>query len=566
MKNTTRNYTAVLVLVLFLVSCKDITELNKNTNGVEPQTVNPDLILPTVLTETGKTFLNLGFGDASGIVQHTQGDAFNAGRDYYDWGQSNSWISPSSSSGDFYGIQRNNKLLYDRSVTLGYKFHQAISLIVKSMNFGLVADLWGDAPYSMANQGETGTPETISPAYDSQESIYAGIMADLETANTLLATNPASLETVSSGIDVIYDGDPTKWRKLANTLLLRYYMRLSNKKPDVAKAGIEKIVNNPTQYPIILETADDATMNYPGVTGGVDDWPGNTYFDASGQGYRRLKPCQTLVSALQKLNDPRLAVWAKKVETPLAIDPSLPDTTDKISNGVRYFGVKAPALLQTQKIAPVNTDPNYVGLPPGIQSPSTYNANPVVGQASYNPHVSYLNEIYTQPSTTKSPLLKARLASAAEVQFILAEAALKGMAVGDAQMYYNAGVRASLTTWGVGSQYATYIANPGVAFVGTVKQVITQKWIASWTAATEAWFDWRRTGYPEMKAGPYAKRPELPVRFYYSIDEQRYNTANTTAAMGNLAQTQYSQADGANSAWSKPWLLQGSGSPSNFPY
>ncbi|WP_338876346.1 SusD/RagB family nutrient-binding outer membrane lipoprotein [Spirosoma sp. SC4-14] len=563
MKTRIGKYTAsfMLLLTLFFSSCKDITELNVNSNGVVPQNVNPDLILPTVLTEAAKSYLNLGFGDVSGIVQHTQGDAFNSGRDYYDWGQSNSWTSSGSSSGDFYGIQRNNKLLYDRSVALGYEFHQAISLIMKSMIFGLVADLWGDAPYTWANRGEEGTVAAISPAYDSQESIYTAIMADLETANTLLSKNKNSLETVSSTVDVYYGGDPAKWRKFANTLLLRYYMRLSSKKPDVAKAGIEKIVSNPDTYPLITDQADDATMSYPGVTSGVDDWPTNTYFDASGQNYRRVKPCQTLVGALQSLNDPRLAVWAKKVEIPIVIDPTLPPTTDQVVNGVRYFGTAAPALLQTQQIAPVNTNPNYVGLPAGIQSPSTYNANPIVGQASYNPHVSYLNEMYMQPSTSKAPLLKARLASAAEVNFILAEAALKGWAAGDAKTNYYAGIKASLTTWGVSSQYDTYIANKGVVFDGTVKQVITQKWIAGWTAATEAWFDWRRTGFPELKAGPYAKRSVLPVRFYYSIEEQRYNTDNANKAIANLVISQYSQSDDKNSAWSKMWLLDGTSTP-----
>ena len=127
------------------------------------------------------------------------------------------------------------------------------------------------------------------------------------------------------------------------------------------------------------------------------------------------------MGALQSLNDPRLAIWAKKVEIPIVIDPTLPPITDN----VRYFGTAASALLQTQQIAPVNTDPNYVGLPPGIQSPSTYNANPIVGQASYNPHVSYLNEMYMQPSTAKAPLLKARLALAAEVQFIIESELMK---------------------------------------------------------------------------------------------------------------------------------------------
>jgi hypothetical protein len=88
-----------------------------------------------------------------------------------------------------------------------------------------------------------------------------------------------------------------------------------------------------------------------------------------------------------------------------------------------------------------------------------------------------------------------------------------------------------------------------------------QKWIASWTAATEAWFDYRRTGLPALTAGPAAKRQALPLRFYYMQDEIRINAKNATAAMDKLEITNYSQADGKNSAWSKPWLLIGTSKP-----
>jgi hypothetical protein len=184
--------------------------------------------------------------------------------------------------------------------------------------------------------------------------------------------------------------------------------------------------------------------------------------------------------------------------------------------------------------------------------------NPTPGQTSHNPHVSFLNDIY---KAATGPLLKARLLSAAEINFILAEAALKGWGVGEADAYYEAGVRASLETWGVDDEYDTYIASPEVAYNGTLDQVIEQKWIASWTAATEAWFDYRRTGFPELEAGLAGLREVLPVRFYYMQDELMLNQANAEQALNNLEVTSYTQADGKNSAWSKPWLIQGTGKP-----
>mgnify|MGYP000883686782 CR=1 FL=1 len=106
-----------------------------------------------------------------------------------------------------------------------------------------------------------------------------------------------------------------------------------------------------------------------------------------------------------------------------------------------------------------------------------------------------------------------------------------------------------------------YIAGADVKYNGTLQQIIEQKWIASWTAAQEAWFDYRRTGFPELKTGPQAKRSVLPVRFYYMLDERNLNKTNTESAMSKLETTPYSTVDGKNSPWSKPWVIQGTGKP-----
>lgn len=534
-----------LLLSGLTFSCKDLTELNENPNGVAPETVNPNLILPTVLTEAAKLYVNLGYQDIAGVVQHTQKDAWSSGHNDYDWGGDQSWNA-------YYDVLRNNNLLYNRAVEMKLEFHQGVALVMKSFMFGLITDLWGDAPYTSALNGELGAVTDIKPAFDDQSVIYAGIIADLEKANTLLSKSKADYQSIVDNVDVYYAGDPTKWRKMANSLLLRYYMRISAKQPEIAKAGIEKIAASAENYPVITSTADDATMGFPGNSE-ADAWPANAVIDASGSNYRRIKMCATLVEKLQTLKDPRLGIWANKIQIPLVVDATLPAGTDKIVDGKRYL---SPDKVGTTQI---DTDPEYVGLPPSFSAlPSAYNLNPTPGQTSYNPHVSFLNDIY---KAAKGPLLRARLISAAEVEFILAEAALKGWSAGSAKTHYEAGVKASLGTWTVGSNYDAYIAQAGVTFDNTLKQVIEQKWIASWTAATEAWFDYRRTGLPELKAGPAAKRQVLPLRFYYMRDELNINKTNAAVALSKLQITTYSQADKENSPWSKQWLLQGTSKP-----
>lgn len=542
-----RNVAALIVFVALFFSCEDLTELNKNPNGADPNDVNPNLVMSTVLTEASREYVNLGYGIVAGVVQHTQKDGWWSDHNNYDW-SNQSWSG-------FYAILEDNKLVYDRSTELGMEFHQGVSLIMKSFVFGLITDLWGDAPYSSALQGEM-LGDNLRPSFDSQETIYNGILADLEAANALLSKPVDEYEGIVGDADVIYDGDPLAWRKFSNSLMLRYYMRISDKKPDVAKAGIEKIVNDPTTYPIITSSDEDATMSYPGNSQNTA-WPNSTVFDASQSNFSRIKMAATLVDKLQDLEDPRLGVWAAKVEIPLVVDGGLPAGTDEIveidGKQVRQM---APDVVGSTEI---DTDPEYVGLPPGLLGlPVLYNFNPNANQGAFNPHVSQLNDIYKEAS---GPLLKARLLSAAEVNFILTEAALKGWNVGDAQTHYEAGVKASMETWGVDGDYDTYIAETGVAFDGSLEQVMEQKWIASWTAATESWFDYRRTGLPDFQAGPAGKRGELPVRFYYMTDELRLNADNAESAMEQLEVTNFSQADGQNSAWSKPWLLQGTNKP-----
>ena len=68
---------------VFFISCEDLSEVNENPNGVEPETVNPNLVLPTVLTEAAKAFVNLGYQDVAGVVQHTQKDAWSNGHNDY---------------------------------------------------------------------------------------------------------------------------------------------------------------------------------------------------------------------------------------------------------------------------------------------------------------------------------------------------------------------------------------------------------------------------------------------------------------------------------------------------
>lgn len=549
--------TLVIILGFCIVAACDekLTEMNINPNGIDPATANPNLLMPTVLAPAAQMYLELGFGDMAGTVQHTQKNGWFGGHNHYDWG-ARDWSG-------WYGIQRTNALLEKRAIEMENEFFEGVALTMKSFIFGNITDLWGDAPYTQAIKGDQGGIDFEAPVFDPQETIYLGIIEDLKTAASLFAS--ADVEGVSESADLYYGGDPEKWQRFANSLLLRYYMRISEKRPDLAKPGIEAVYNSG----MYIESPDqDATLDY---TGGADDvWPSlYTSVDA----FTRWQAAETLIEQMTSTNDPRISVWFEPVAVQWVADPGLATAEEQfIRADGTPLAVKNYSYLEFQEMKDTKFtrrfNPNdvtydddlYVGLPAGLTIPASYNGNPAPGQGTHNQHVSQLAPIYATAGS-EGDILQARIISAAEVSFILAEAALNGYAVGSAEEHYYDGIQHSLQTWGKANEYSTFITQPGVVFDATIEQVITQKWVASWTAATEAWMDFRRTGFPALQAGPASTQPVVPVRFTYGNDELNNNQANATAAASRLEVTPYSGLVGANSPWSKPWIIQGTGEP-----
>ncbi len=560
MINFQKIYKILLVcIVLGTVSCADkLEELNQNPNAVDPSSANPNLMLPTVLAATAKEYNKLGFGTVGGVVQHMQEDGWYTSYNHYTWVPEN-W-------GHWYGALRTNELIIQRSEALGWSFHKGVGLTMRAFLFGTISDLWGDVPYTEALKGGSSSPIT-HPKYDSQETIYLGIIEDLKAASALFAQKNTT--GLIASYDVYYGGNAEKWQKFTNTLLLRYYMRLSEKLPQVAKQGVESVYQSGVY---ILNAADDTKHQYLGTDAG-NSWPTAGGFTSDDSGFRRRKGCSTLMNTLLANSDPRTQVWFQPVYCQWIADSNLTVAVDPFirRNGVLTNIVSLTDVQYRAEIAAGNTftrryNPEtfttvldtrrYVGVPPGLQTPDGYNYNPTPGQTVENQHVSQLAPVFRNRN---GELLAMRLASAAESSFILAEAAQRGWAVGSAQTHYNRGVQESLNAWGVGSSYGTYVAQPSVAYNNTLNRIMEQKWIAGFAAATEAWFDFRRTGLPAFKAGPASAVPHLPLRFIYGTNEINNNTINLESALTKL--TPFSSTLGNNSQWSKPWIVQGTSKP-----
>jgi len=547
-----------LVLALITVtSCDEkLTELNVNPEGVDPATVNPNLMVATVITNSVSPHFDC---EHAGVMQYVQKSGWSSDLNKYDWIGEKDWTG-------LYSNLRNANHLYMRAEEEGMEFQQGLAVVMRALNFGYIADNWGDAPYTAALNAINGEQEDLFPVFDSQETIYRGIIDELKEANTLLSKSKGDYKGIDPDVDVLYHGDPGQWRKMANSLMLRYYMRVSSKLPTYAKDGIEEILNNPGTYPIFSSEEDDATMDYP-VTSASDSWPNAIAFDASESNFNRVQLCAGFRDVLVEYNDPRLGVWFNKSVTKITVSTAQSPEADIVVDGVRYIHPDSMAVRdwviydRNNWVADVNAGKvlvdtmEYPGLPIASTTGegSAWNLNPHVIQGGPNVHNSQLADKYKEAN---GDLLKARVISYAEVAFILAESAQKGWSVGSQQTWYENGVKASFNTWGVGDDASAYLAEPGVAYDGSLEQIITQKWIANWTRADEAWYDWRRTNFPTLTIGPKGRREAMPLRWRYGNDEKNRNNDNYQVAINNLVETDYTATDGKDSSWSKFWLLQ----------
>lgn len=97
----------------------------------------------------------------------------------------------------------------------GDRVYAGIAKVMEAYLVGMAASIWGDIPYREA------VTDSVTPVLDPQEQVYADVQALLDEAITDLAsgTGPGP-----GAVDLVYGGDATKWRQVANTLKARYYM------------------------------------------------------------------------------------------------------------------------------------------------------------------------------------------------------------------------------------------------------------------------------------------------------------------------------------------------------
>jgi hypothetical protein len=391
----------------------------------------------------------------------------------------------------------------------GDKNTLAIVRIMQAYNYQLLVDSFGDIPYTEALQGTT----NLKPKYDKDSYVYDQLIVILNEALSNIDTS-ANASTPGSA-DIAFGGNMVKWRRFANSLKLRIYLRQCLTRPAVASAGIATMQG----AEFLGAGSTSTTAENVGVNPGFLNSSGKNNPFVSLNGYN-------VTGAVTQNNQ----------------------ATRANALGLNYLKVTQDTLrlkrIYTQIGSRANIARNYQGIQSGATPANQAGNQGALSRIGPGIITPFANAGYAQPLY---------LMTSAESLFLQAEAVQRGYLTGSAQTLYETGIKESFKQLGlteanattyysqtaavtpviadpiaVGGQFDTKAISPNFTLAANkIQAIITQKWIANnGINGFEAWTEFRRTGYP---AGNYislnASAQTFPVRIPYPQNE--VNNPNT---------------------------------------
>ncbi|HEY6913573.1 MAG TPA: SusD/RagB family nutrient-binding outer membrane lipoprotein [Paludibacter sp.] len=257
---------SLLAVVLTTSSCSDFLDVNKDPNRVTGDNITPDLIFTQAENAVGVRqasrfiFMNnwMGYWSRSGtFIVEQEETTYKVANTFTE----NNWDQAYNILFDLYQV-KTRALAANDSVLTG------ASMVLSAKLWQETVDQFGAVPYSQAFD----YVKYPRPAYDKATDIYADLLTQLDKAISYLdATAPKSSFAKT---DIIFARGiaikelPTvvaKWKKLANTIKLRIYLRQSEKGFVPTAAQIAKI----TADGGFFAAGEDVSVN-PGYTNQTD--------------------------------------------------------------------------------------------------------------------------------------------------------------------------------------------------------------------------------------------------------------------------------------------------------
>ncbi len=463
-------YILLLACLSFGSCSKEFEKINTNPNA--PEQVDAQFLLSNILWNAANNNAVDAWNAGNFLAQLTAKHNFNE-IDRYD-------IRTNTELWNKTYLLLNDVKSLETLAENGNQTYKGIALVMRAFLFATLTDLWGDVPYSEAIKGTS--DNNFSPKYDTQEEIYTGNEGILQTLRDAVTILDGSRNNLPIKGDLIYNGNVDQWIRFANSLRVRYLLRVSNK-INVA-SEIQTIVSSN----LLLQSNMDNSL-VPYLATAPSQWFVHTIREGD---YSGVRMSSMIDSVLTNLNDPRLQVWFKP-------------TSASVGMGM----------------------PVYKSIPNGLGPAS-------IGQYDLA-DVSTLGAIFRdQPAGVNAVLMLY-----SELQFALAEAAQRGLIGGSAQMYYENGIQASFDYYNT-TMPSNYLVQSEVAWDGSLSKIITQKWLASMLVGYEGWFNYRRTGFPVLKqAVDNVNNDMVPVRYRYPDTEKAVNPNNYNAAVSRIGGDTY---------------------------
>ena len=527
--------------------------LNTDTSKVE--SLDPNMQLTTALLQTYGDFslMDTYRSYITGFTQHFAGG----------WNVTNY-------AGSVYAFDDQMRLLWDRYYSVSIKNLAdgiANSADKPNLNAALrihyvylmsvLTDVYGDVPCLEAGKGYL---EGIStPKYDTQEEIYNFFFEELKACVAQLGKGEDRL----TGDVTSLGGDVDAWKRYANSLRMRYAMRISDVNPQKAQQEFEDALVAAGGY--ITSPSQDAYVVY--IDGPFTLYEGANELDfrvnALGEilyGQDPTSPTfvsSTFYNMMKDNNDPRLYricrhyINTKRSETKPDAEWNV-DVTDEV---LAYYDRIGDNVQPCNPGAAWYSD--WVNAPANSEIPTLERLvaqNPSAGFDGNNFNARMLRPFLS--IDFEMPDRPGFLMSSAEVHFLMAEAADKGWAVaGSVENHFKEGIADAMQIINkhyvsderkiTDAEISTYADAMAAGLAVNAKEAInTQAWLLHFMNPSEAWANLRRSDYPVVMDRTKLKTydgfiyddPDMstPTRLKYPVLESKYNSANYNDAIQRL--------------------------------
>lgn len=519
----------ILMVVLF-TSCNDFGDIN--VNPVRPTNMDPvNQLVYTQMRYSGDYMVPLrsAIGVTMPLLQQLAGTFTNNSGATYAYSES---VYSLVWNNDYPGVVVNMVDAVERTNGVAGKTNlNAMCRIMKVLVFARLTDMYGDIPYSEAGKGYIDL--TMRPKYDDQKDIYNDFFKELKESFTQL---DAAKDKVPE--DQFFAGDVSKWKKLANSLRLRYAMRLVKIDPAKAKAETEAAYTDG----LMANNADICLTKHENIQSVGTEYRGNALTGGLQAQADPSRITTTMINILKPANltdpvDPRLNILTRSYYplTPLVTGPALLNRIDITDQVAGYYAALPgkDAMTGIFGLVPgttAQTTNNPAAAPITINVPGLGNKS-VAGKDQRRQVANFLQQFV-------SPAFHVTYS---EVELLLAEAKVRGWNVGTdaANTHYQNGIKANIEQLKLYpgapaiTGYDAFVASKNLESGKELEQINTQMYLSLFLNPLEGFANWRRSGFPVLLPVGTAGVP-IPRRFQYPQNEIDQNKENMTAAVAKI--------------------------------